>query len=82
MDFMNIEGPTDVITFHHGEILVSVDSGRLRAAEFLHSESKELALYIVHGLLHLHGYNDDTPEEAETMRLLQEQVLADCWSDE
>jgi len=79
VDFMNIEGATDVITFHHGEILVSVDTGRERAAEFGNSEVKELALYIAHGLLHLHGHDDRTPEDAETMRVLQEQVMTDCW---
>ena len=81
VEFMGIEGATDVITFHHGEILVSVDTARLRAGEFEHSDDKELALYIAHGLIHLHGYDDHTPEEAETMRLLQEQVLSECWVD-
>lgn len=81
VEFMGIEGATDVITFHHGEILVSVDTARLRAAEFGHSDDKELALYIAHGLIHLHGYDNHTPEETETMRLLQEQVLSECWSD-
>jgi probable rRNA maturation factor len=81
-DFMNIAGATDVITFHHGEILVSVDAGRARAAEFGHRVDQELALYIAHGLLHLHGYDDHVPEEAEAMRLLQEQVLSECWIEQ
>lgn len=81
VDFMNIEGATDVITFHHGEIVVSVDTGRQRAADFGNSVQKELALYIAHGLLHLHGYEDRTPEEAEKMRILQERVLCECWDD-
>ncbi|MCB1099108.1 MAG: rRNA maturation RNase YbeY [Verrucomicrobiales bacterium] len=81
VEFMGIEGATDVITFHHGEILVSVETARCRAGEFGHSDEKELALYIAHGLIHLHGYDDHTPEEAETMRLLQEQVLSECWVD-
>ncbi|MGK0185158.1 MAG: putative rRNA maturation factor [Verrucomicrobiales bacterium] len=81
VQFMDIEGATDVITFHHGEIIVSVDTGRSRAEEFKISEVKELALYIAHGLLHLHGYEDHTPEKAETMQLLQEQVLFECWID-
>lgn len=79
-EFMGIEGATDVITFHHGEILVSADTASARAGEFGHSVARETALYIAHGLLHLHAYDDKDPAAAERMRILQEKVLAACWA--
>ena len=57
-EFFNDPDPTDVITFQHGEILVSYDTAKLSAQEYLHSSLKELFLYVVHGLLHLNGHLD------------------------
>jgi rRNA maturation RNase YbeY len=42
---------------------------------------RELQLYIVHGLLHLHGFGDRTPAEARKMRRTQEKILRDCSGD-
>src|SRR5438270_1492254 len=56
--FMNESGPTDVITFQHGEIFVSAVSARRNARRFGNALTRELCLYIVHGLLHLHGFDD------------------------
>jgi len=36
---------------------------------------RELQLYIVHGLLHLHGFDDRTPDEARKMEKIQEKIL-------
>ena len=38
----------------------------------------ELKLYIVHGLLHLHGFDDQTPTEARKMKMAQERILRHC----
>jgi len=36
---------------------------------------RELKLYIVHGVLHLHGFDDQTPVEARRMKTMQEKIL-------
>lgn len=74
-DFMGIEGPTDVITFDHGEIVVSADTAKAYAARLGHPIEQELALYTVHGLLHLNGFDDLSPEPAARMRKTQNRIL-------
>jgi probable rRNA maturation factor len=76
--FMNVDGPTDVITFDHGEIIISAPMAQRYAREFGGSASLEIGLYIVHGLLHLNGYDDRTGPEARVMRRLQDKILAAC----
>src|ERR1700740_482353 len=56
--FMGIAGATDVITFQHGEIVVSVETAARQAMEYESDLLHELRLYIAHGLLHLAGYDD------------------------
>ena len=72
--FLGQTGPTDVLTFHHGEIFISVEMAKRQARVFGNSFVRELQLYIVHGLLHLHGFNDRTPAEARKMKRAQEQI--------
>jgi len=76
--FMRESGPTDVLTFHHGEIFISVETARRQARGFKSSLTRELKLYIVHGLLHLHGFDDQTPSEAQKMKKAQERILRSC----
>ena len=59
--FLGQSGPTDVLTFQHGEIFISVETAQRHARAFGNSLLRELKLYIVHGLLHLHGFDDQTP---------------------
>ena len=44
--FMRISGPTDVITFAHGEILISADTAQNNARRFRQKLERELALYV------------------------------------
>lgn len=74
--FMNEAGPTDVITFQHGEIFISAEMAKRNARRFGNSLARELRLYIVHGLLHLHGFDDRDPAGARAMAKLQERILA------
>ncbi len=74
--FFQEPGPTDVITFQHGEIFVSTETARRQARVFRTSLEHELRLYIVHGLLHLHGYDDKTSAGAAEMKRLQEKLVA------
>ena len=76
--FLGHSGPTDVLTFQHGEIFISVDTARRHARAFGNSLSRELKLYIIHGLLHLHRFDDQTPSKAHKMKGAQEKILRAC----
>jgi probable rRNA maturation factor len=73
--FLGQSGPTDVLTFQHGEIFISVETARRHAGQFSNSLIRELKLYVAHGLLHLHGFDDQTLAEARRMRKMQERIL-------
>ncbi len=60
-EFLNDPTPTDVITFPHGEIFISLDTAQRQAAENGETYEREVALYIVHALLHLAGWDDREP---------------------
>jgi probable rRNA maturation factor len=74
--FMDESDPTDVITFQHGEIVVSTQTAKRQARQFGTSVDHELRLYLVHGLLHLHGFDDKTAAGAAEMKRVQEKLLA------
>jgi probable rRNA maturation factor len=82
--------PTDVLSFLldsretpdgtsrtlDGEIVVSAETAVRRAAEFSWSPHDELVLYVVHGLLHLAGYDDLTAADKRLMRRRERAHLA------
>jgi probable rRNA maturation factor len=83
--YLNHDEPTDVLTFPlsepgarklAGELVVGVEVARDQAAERGHDVQTELALYIIHGLLHLCGYDDKTPGEAVHMRQRERHYLS------
>lgn len=81
-NFMDDPTPTDVITFpanaemqSAGEIIVSVDHARSRALELGETFSRELSLYLVHGWLHLAGYDDRNEADRAQMRLAEQKAL-------
>jgi probable rRNA maturation factor len=59
-----------------GEIVMSAETAAGNAARFGNSPHDELALYLVHGLLHLCGYDDLTPKEKRLMRRREAEALA------
>ena len=81
--FLDDPSPTDVIAFDLGaegggvaaEVYVSVDQARLVAAERGRDERAELVLYVVHGVLHLCGYDDHEEAERRAMRAAEVAVL-------
>ena len=75
-EFMNLRGPTDVITFQHGEILLSADTAAANARRFGTSLASEVRLYLLHGLLHLAGFDDKSISAARRMRRIQDTILA------
>ena len=77
-EFMDLPEATDVITFHHGEILISVDTAREQAVDYGRSLGDEVALYVIHGLLHLAGFKDKCPEDFDLMATTQESLLSLC----
>jgi probable rRNA maturation factor len=79
-DFMNIEGATDVITFHHGEIVIGTQVAERQATEFGEPLAREILRYLVHGLLHLAGHEDDTPEKRKLMESAQEKIVTHLWT--
>lgn len=81
---LNHDWPTDVISFSLsepdeslliGELVVSAEMARNTAVEYQTDAHSELALYIVHGLLHLCGYDDGEPEDIRRMREREDEVL-------
>jgi probable rRNA maturation factor len=74
--FLHLPGPTDVITFQHGEIFVGAEVARSHARQFGTSLEEELRLYIAHGLLHLHGFDDKEAAAAAEMERAQEKLVA------
>lgn len=72
--FLEHEGPTDVITFPlgskplQGELVIGAEVAGRVAAEQGHDVQHELALYVIHGVLHLCGYDDKKPEPERLMR--------------
>ncbi len=80
---LNHDYETDVISFSYdcrgneitGELVVSVDTARRRASELGWNEGDELLLYVVHGVLHLTGMDDQAPNDRAQMRQLEREVM-------
>ena len=75
-EFCGIPGATDVLTFQHGEIVISADTAATRARMLHTSVTAEIQLYLLHGLLHLAGFDDATPSRRRQMHQLQEKLMA------
>ncbi len=81
-DFLDDPSTTDVITFEGnaalqsaGEICVSADTAAAFAAANKRDFSDELTLYIVHGWLHLAGYDDLKPAKKRRMRAAETRAM-------
>lgn len=87
--YRNNDSVTDVISFafedngNHlpsnvrilGDIYVCIPVMKKQAKEYGHSEKRELSFLVVHGLLHLLGYDHMNKEDEEKMFSLQEEIL-------
>lgn len=73
--FCQIDNATDVLTFQHGEIVISVDTARRQARAFSMTVAAELRLYLLHGLLHLAGFEDGNAPARARMESVQEEIL-------
>ena len=77
--FMHVPGATDVITFPHGEIIISAATAARQARQNGENVGREVARYILHGFLHLHGHEDTDAADATRMWRAQEKVLDELW---
>jgi probable rRNA maturation factor len=81
---LNHDYPTDVISFVFdrdgsrldGEVIVSADAARGAAEHLGWAAENELLLYVVHGTLHLVGYDDRSEADREQMRGRESHYLA------
>jgi len=74
--------PTDVLSFvledgdHlEGEVILSADTAAIAADELGNFAAEEQLLYVVHGMLHLVGYDDKSEADAEEMRAAEARYL-------
>jgi probable rRNA maturation factor len=74
-EFCGIPDATDVLTFHHGEIVISADTAATQARMFHTNVTAEIQLYVLHGLLHLAGFDDATPFKRRQMHQLQKKLM-------
>ncbi len=81
-DFMNVEGATDVITFHHGEIVISAETALRQAREYREPPVREILRYLVHGLLHLAGHDDQDEASRSIMEAAQEAIVDTLWQQD
>ncbi|MBQ6282202.1 MAG: rRNA maturation RNase YbeY [Bacilli bacterium] len=87
--YRNIDRETDVITFRLadyenvvfdnvtilGDIYISIDKAKTQSIEYGHSYLRELAFLMIHGFLHLLGYDHMNEEDEKVMFKLQEEIL-------
>ncbi len=93
--YRGVAGPTDVLSFGCdepcaagsdepitlGDVIIAPEIAQEHAAEAGTTVEAELNLLLVHGILHLLGYEHDEDEAAEAMQA-REQVLLAAWEDQ
>ena len=74
---------TDIVTFPikndndlEAEIYISVEMAKINSKEFNVTLDNELSRLIIHGVLHLIGFNDDTKDSKKVMFLKQEEIIS------
>lgn len=76
VSYLDHDYPTDVLSFPltktdeflAGEILVSIDTAESQAKDHGLSTGRELTLYVIHGALHLVGFDDKQESDRQVMR--------------
>jgi len=61
---------------HLGEVIISYPQAVIQAKEHQHSIKKELAILIIHGVLHLLGYDHEEPKQERQMRGRETEILS------
>ena len=85
--YRDVDKPTDVLSFNQnfvdpetgieylGDIIVSIPRAKAQASKSGHTLDQELQLLVIHGVLHLAGFNHDTPARQKKMWFLQSTIL-------
>ena len=81
--YLEHDYPTDVLSFvladsngHlEGEVIISAETAATQAAEIGWPAPAEQLLYVIHGMLHLIGYRDESPADALQMRTAEQRYL-------
>lgn len=81
--FLSHDYSTDIITFNYseltdlidGEIFISLDDARINARVFKAQFIEEIGRLIVHGILHLIGFDDSTSAEKKKMKNYENRLL-------
>jgi probable rRNA maturation factor len=83
--FLKIKGVTDVLAFNLSDkkesnviladIMISAQEASRQASNFKTTPEYELSLYVVHGLLHILGFNDHNPRQIKLMRKKESQYV-------
>ena len=84
VQYLNHDYPTDVLSFVlereeeyvDGELIVSADTAAVESVRYGWDAADELLLYVIHGALHLVGYEDGSDEEIAAMRSREDYYLA------
>ncbi|MFC1913609.1 rRNA maturation RNase YbeY [Chloroflexota bacterium] len=61
---------------HLGEVIIAYPQAVVQAEEQGHSTEKEIAILVIHGILHLLGYDDEKPELKREMRAREKEILS------
>ena len=86
-DYRGKDKPTDVLSFAMreegdpndpvlGDVIISVERAQEQAQERGHEAGAEFALLLVHGILHLLGYDHEDDEEAQVMEAKEKEILS------
>ena len=75
---------TDIITFNYssnkalidGEIFISIDDARLNSKKFKIALNEEIGRLVIHGILHILGYDDQITNEKKVMKRVENKLLS------
>lgn len=86
--FLNHHYSTDIITFNYngnhdileGEIFISFEDAEANAKKYGVKTDEEIIRLVIHGILHLLGYDDQITKDKLIMKRLENKLCSDYWS--